>query len=548
MRKKSKNIMIVIAVLLLIICIAAVVAYLYFTTDTFKSNKELFFKYLAQNVDVIDQYLEDPNKTTMDTLKTSPYTVKSNISFDLVSSDAEIADQTTPPRNFSVAYTKNADPQEDAEYSEVKVKYLTKDLAVGKYVRNGDTNVVNVYNSINDTNLFNVYLGIENSNLKQLAQKFGIQDVSYIPNKIESISLSDLLSLTQVQEQYIQTVLLNVVNNQISKDNFYREKGVTIEIDSKQVKTNSYGIKLTSTEYQNFVVALLNEISQDDTILGIIVNKISLVDSETDVTTATLKQQIQNYITQINADGFTNGITIQVYEANGKIVRTQIEKNSLEYYIIDTERANNSIRSIISMNYTYETTNEEEQDNTGVVFTEDGYQIIEGSASGEEVIEEVETSTYTVKKLEFAKQISGNQSNVIAIITYEANDDLMTVSVQNKTDGNQDGFSNNIIVNINNSDTTYFTIKANSTITPVSSVSIPTLTSGSYAVFNNFTSDYIVKILSGTITQLFNMFNQQMEVAKEVQEQQDAQNSTLIPVDSDMLEMNTITERDDIID
>jgi hypothetical protein len=39
-----------------------------------------------------------------------------------------------------------------------------------------------------------------------------------------------------------------------------------------------------------------------------------------------------------------------------------------------------------------------------------------------------------------------------------------------------------------------------------------------------------------------------MEVAKEVQEQQDAQNSTLIPVDSDMLEMNTITERDDIID
>ena len=50
-RNKKKILLIVIPIVVVLI-IVAVVAVLYFTTDLFKSNKELFWKYLAQNEDI----------------------------------------------------------------------------------------------------------------------------------------------------------------------------------------------------------------------------------------------------------------------------------------------------------------------------------------------------------------------------------------------------------------------------------------------------------------------------------------------------------------
>jgi hypothetical protein len=517
-------------------------------TDIFKSDEELFFKYLSQNIEDMEQYLEDPNKIAMDTLKSSPYTVKSNISFNLESADSQIAEQTTPPRNFSVAYTKNADPQNDADYSETKLKYLTKDIFSVQYVRNGDVHVVNAYNNISESNIFNVYLGIENNNLKQLAQKLGVQDVSNIPNKIENISLNELLSLTDEEKAYIQTLLISVVNNQISKDKFYHSKGETIEIESKQVKANLYGITLTNVEYKNFIVALLNEIEQNDNILNAILNKIYLVNSETDITISTIKKQIQNYITQLNAKEFNDGIKIQVYESEGKIVRTQIQKNSTEYYIIDNERANNSIRTIIYMNYTY---GEKELTGTQNDIDEDEYQVIEGSALESGVVEDNTSSVYTIKKLEFAKQSSEGKNYIVAIATCDINDKTTTISIQNKTEQdstNKNEFTNNIVIKINESDTTVFTITSDSNIASSSSVYVPTLEQGNYAVLNNLTKEYITQqLLPALLIQVPIVYNQQVEYVKEVQEQEDAQNSSLTQIDPGMLEMNTITNRDNII-
>ena len=51
MRNKKKILLIVIPIVVVLI-IVAVVAVLYFTTDLFKSNKELFWKYFAQNEDI----------------------------------------------------------------------------------------------------------------------------------------------------------------------------------------------------------------------------------------------------------------------------------------------------------------------------------------------------------------------------------------------------------------------------------------------------------------------------------------------------------------
>ena len=403
---KDKKKVIIIAIVAIILIVLAIGVMLFFTTDIFKSDQELFFKYLAQNMDVVEQYLQDPNKSKMDTLKSSPYTVNSNISFDLVSSDPEIANQTTPPRNFSIEYTKNADPQNNKDSSEAKIKYLTKELFTAQYVHDGDVYAVNGINGATSTKILNIYLGVENNNLKELAQKLGIQDTFYIPNKIDNMSLTDILSLTPQEKEYIQTQLLQLIGSQTTKENYYHNKDVMIEIDSKQVKTNSYGITLTSAEYKNLLIGLLNGISQDETILNMMLQRVRLVDSQTDMTTSNIKEQIQNIAQQINTNDFQDGIKIEVYEADGKIVRTKIEKNSMQYYIFDHERANNSIRTLISLEHPLpenELNNEIQTPRNNMI---DDYQIIEGSSIQQPVTQTNASTTVILKNIEIAKQAS----------------------------------------------------------------------------------------------------------------------------------------------
>ncbi len=550
MRKDRKKVIIIAGVIAVIVCILIIGTILFLTTDIFKSDEEMFFKYFAQNMEVVEKYLEDPNKTAMDLMKREAHTVNSNIELDLVSTNPEIANQTTPPRNFNISYTKNADPQNDRDYSETKIKYLTKDLFTAQYAHDGDYHVVNGINAITNTPLFNVYLGIENNNLKQLAQKLGIQDVSNIPNRLERFSLTDLLSLTMQEKEYLQNTLVKVITSQISKNNYYHNKGVTIEIDKKSIKTNSYGIALTREEYQNLIIAMLNAISQDETILNMVLQKITLIDSKTDMTINGLKQQIQNKITTINQEAIQDGIKIQVYEENGKIVRTQIEKSPTQQYIFDYERGTNSIRTLISLNYTYTAQSEnEEQANNNTTTIEDGYQMIEGSAPVQTpIVEEPEPLTITIKNIELAKQVTNKENNLIAIVTYQKGDAIINISIQNKTeqDNSTQGFVNNKIININNAETTYFGIKINSNMVATNNISVQVLDQTNSAVLNNRTPENIQQLLDAIKNQLSIIYEQQMQVAKQVQEEENAQNG-LTQIEPNSTQNNTVIDRDNIV-
>lgn len=545
-KNKKKTLIITgsITVILLVIVIGLV---LYLTTDFLRSDQELFFKYFAGNLEVLDQYLQDPNASTMQALKSAPYTVKSDISFDLVSSNPEIANQTTPPRNFSIAYTKNADPENNKDTSEAKIKYLTKELFKAQYVHDGDLHVMNGTNAITSAPVFNIFLGIENNNLKQLAKKMGIEDVSKIPNRLEKISITDLLTLSEEQKEGLQELVVKVANTQISKDKYYHNRGVEIEIDTKQVNANCYGVTLDQEEYKNVIIALLNEISQNEAMISLLLQKIMLIDSQTDITAENLKQEIQNQVEQLRTVQFASGITIEVYEANGKIVRTTISKNGVENYTFDYERGKDSIRTLISFNYQFEVGGSTPEETPGVTFTEDGYQVIEGSAVERPTPEPEPPTIITIKSIEIAKQVSGNQNNVIAIVGCQIGESRIKISLQNKTEPNsmQGGMNHNIIAIISDSDVTYFKTSINSNTKPAESVALQELNQNNYAVFNNRTPENIAQLINSIKVQLKKIYEQQMQVAKETQAQEDA--NGLTQIDPNAVETNSITSIENVI-
>lgn len=123
-------------------------------------------------------------------------------------------------------------------------------------------------------------------------------------------------------------MLLKVISSQISKDKYYYNKNVSIETFGKQVTTNVYGISLTNEEYKNLVVATLNEILQDDMVLNVILQKVEMLKLQANITTSDIRTFIQNEMEKINTNGFKDGIKIELYEANGKLVRTRNRNSS----------------------------------------------------------------------------------------------------------------------------------------------------------------------------------------------------------------------------
>ena len=201
MRNKSK---LVIAISVIVVIVIAIVIglLLYLKTDIFKSNQELFFRYALQNGEILEDFVIYSQNEVLDNIKKSEHTTDTNFNFQLVSNDPQIANQTIPARNFSMNYSKKADPVNNKASSETTINFLTRELFKLKYIQDG-----NLY-ALKSDEVVNKYLAFNNSNLKGLAKKFELEDISKIPNQIEKVDFKELLKLTD--EEIAKEVKNNV--------------------------------------------------------------------------------------------------------------------------------------------------------------------------------------------------------------------------------------------------------------------------------------------------------------------------------------------------
>lgn len=245
-QSKTKLIVAIIAIVVVIIAIVAGVM-LYLTTDLFKGNDQLFFKYLLKNNEMIEQFAENNTKTLVEDIKQDKYTTNSEITFNLESNDTKIANQAIPASNFSVKTKAIADPKNSRASSETTLKFLDKDLFTLKYLKNDD-----LY-ALKSDEVVNKYLAFENNNLKEFMEKLGVTDTSAIPNKIEPINLEELLFINEQDKKEILEKYMQVINVQIPKEKYKSEKNVTTTVNDKSVTANAYSLELARKRNKGFI-------------------------------------------------------------------------------------------------------------------------------------------------------------------------------------------------------------------------------------------------------------------------------------------------------
>ena len=308
MRSSRKILMIVIIIIVVLAIVGTVLGYLYIKTDFLKSNKELFGKYIMQDIQKIQQMTQSNIYQTYKDIKNqNMYEMNTDINISY-SEGGEISN----PFN---GLTFNFKEQKDNGYSYRNAKILYQDESYFEIegIKDEDLYGIRFPNEIKQ------YLSIRNTDNAQYLEKVGINE-EILVEIMQILDNNNLLINEIFTEEEIKTLAnkyFNIIKEGIENASFSNQKNVLITLNNNTIKANSYTATLQPNQVQEIINQLLGNIENDE----IILNKIDEIglDKEKFI------NQIDEYLENLGIDQQLPTVKITVYSKDGETLRTVIE-------------------------------------------------------------------------------------------------------------------------------------------------------------------------------------------------------------------------------
>lgn len=292
MMPRKKRIAIIIAMISIILLVVfSILIYLIVATDTFKSNKELFEKYAFKTFENFENFL---TSDTQNSLNNDKYTSEAQLKINYVTNMNTTAEnQTNDLNSTSLNINSQVDKNNNYDYKEIYLEKDSEKLGSFEYIQDDDIYGIHLSG-------IKQYVSVKNNNLKELAEDLDLTDeqISYIPNTISDINfdISDI-KFTEEEKEQIASTYANVISDNVSKDNFSKQKSALITVGDKDVNTNAYTLTLNKEQYNNLKIKLLEQLAKDE----IILSKLSILqDKITEFYPMNSIDYEQKYVDEIN--------------------------------------------------------------------------------------------------------------------------------------------------------------------------------------------------------------------------------------------------------
>lgn len=347
-RKKRITLAITISVVI-VLTIAITLILLYLNTDMFKSNQTLFLKYFgknSENIKGIEKIFE--NTEYEQSLENNKYLEESEIKINYTENYGTTLESTNNSiNNLKLTINEQVDKANQYNYKDFKLWKEDAQILNVEYTQDNNTY------GIRFSDLFKQYILVENNNLKELFEKLGYseQDIENLPDSIET-NQDDILSSIKFSDEEIKKIeekYLNIINQNLSKENFEKESNQTISIDGENFIANAYILKLTNEQLNNMYINILENLKNEEIVLNKIENIQNYVDKIDTKTSDAMNlkddfvQKIEDIIEEINRTNIGIEETrIIVYENQGDTVRTTVQgvdyQINLDYIQIEQEK------------------------------------------------------------------------------------------------------------------------------------------------------------------------------------------------------------------
>lgn len=333
MPRKRRILIITMISIVLLIAIIGILGYLYLKTDMFKSKETLFAKYLLQNGENV-QFLNVQNDEKINKiLENRKYesTLDAKVEY---TEDAGTSNENKDNgiNNVKLVINSNVDNSSDYNYKDISIQDENKNTLVGvEYLK--DEKLYGL--RLNDIAQF-VSIEYDKDENKEETEDNEIYNKI---NEFSNLDLNEIFELTETEKIALQNRYIGILRSNVSKERYAKQTNAIITLNNKDVKTNAYSIRLTTEEYNNLRIKILEQLSSDEIILEKI-NKLEEKVKEFDEDyEESFRDKFVSYLEDVIKKIQDNNIgneevKITVYENGMKTVRTSIEKNT-EKLIVD---------------------------------------------------------------------------------------------------------------------------------------------------------------------------------------------------------------------
>lgn len=348
MQKKNKKILIILIILCIILILGITFSILYFATDLFKSNQELFLKYASKAFENSeDSFIGTDISEYFNKKEQTPYQNQGTITPNISTQNGQ--EQFENVNNFDISYTGGIDNLNSRLKEDISLNYSNDSKMEFSYQKVGEqiglqTDYVN-----------SKYVVSTAEEIPNLDADLG--NVIEVLSKIQELKNIDLSweEIARIRDTYF-----NVLSSNLTEDNF-------VKVSSSDV--TGYQLNITGDELKNITLKLLETLQNDTETLDKINEYLKVQSSSNSITVNDIAKLIEDI--NNNQDILNKTVKITVYVNGGNLNRLEINinenilditKNKVDtnvgYNISFKGTGDNPVNILLNLNFTNITSNE----------------------------------------------------------------------------------------------------------------------------------------------------------------------------------------------
>lgn len=302
-QKKNTKILLILIIIIVIIILAGV-GILVFATDIFKSDKEMFFKYMADIGDPKKGFIDDGLKQYFEKKNNTPYNDEGEFSVNISSDNEQKKFENV--NNFNISFSGQVDTANSKAAQNISLNY------------SNDVKFPINYKQIeNKIGLQTKYVGskfvaIETEKLNKFSED--LDDVESYGEMVDKLQKMEKVELTEDEKSHIKDTYITVINQQLEKDKFSKVK---------ESDMSGYKLSLTGTDLQNVLVKLLETLKNDQTTVDKLNEYLKIQKNSAKITASQIDDAIKSI--KDDTDFSDKNFEIAVYQKNRDVCKLVIE-------------------------------------------------------------------------------------------------------------------------------------------------------------------------------------------------------------------------------
>lgn len=302
-QKKNTKILLILIIIIVIIILAGV-GILVFATDIFKSDKEMFFKYMADIGDSKKGFIDDGLKQYFEKKNNTPYNDEGEFSVNISSDNEQKKFENV--NNFNISFSGQVDTANSKAAQNISLNY------------SNDVKFPINYKQIeNKIGLQTKYVGskfvaIETEKLNKFSED--LDDVESYGEMVDRLQKMGKVELTEDEKSHIKDTYITVINQQLEKDKFSKVK---------ESDMSGYKLSLTGTDLQNVLVKLLETLKNDQTTVDKLNEYLKIQKNSAKITASQIDDAIKSI--KDDTDFSDKNFEIAVYQKNRDVCKLVIE-------------------------------------------------------------------------------------------------------------------------------------------------------------------------------------------------------------------------------